>query len=184
MPFPNGILEAWNRLDNSVWASRVRRCWNFWLYRDPTVSSPLPLSCHRAVSRFALSLTFIRPFICMNSNYAERLSAVSAQTRILLPLEDEINAGPINSTLPSSLPPLSPFLFLLFPQYSLRHSSHPSSPDDTTWLYDNSGPRLCLTFESDGKMRFPIANVVGFMLRLQWFRARVRLANNYERSLR
>lgn len=49
--------------------------------------------------------TFIRPFICMNSNYAERLSAVSAQTRILLPLEDEINARPINSTLPSSLLP-------------------------------------------------------------------------------
>lgn len=74
-----------------------------------TLSQTLPYrSPRRSLSKrpFRLSLcfvsTFIRPFICMNSNYAERLSAVSAQTRILLPLEDEINARPINSTLPSS----------------------------------------------------------------------------------
>jgi len=83
-------------------------------------------SCHRPVSRSALSLTVIRPFICMNSNYAERLSAVSTQTRILLPLEDEINAGPINSTLPSSLPSLSPISPLLLPNtYSAIRPIHP-----------------------------------------------------------
>lgn len=77
----------------------IHRCWNFSL--DSSISST-----NHLFPRLSLCFvsTFIRSFICMNSNYVERLSAVSAQTRILLPLEDEINARPINSTLPSSLP--------------------------------------------------------------------------------
>lgn len=116
------------------------------------------------VSRFALSLTFIRPFICMNSNYAERLSAGSAQTRILLPLEDEINAGPINSTLPSSLPLPSPVLPRSSP--STHPATGPIHPRRMILLdYTITADRLCLTFGSGRKMRFPIADVVGFMLR-------------------
>lgn len=125
--------------------------------------------------------TFIRPFICMNSNYAERLSAVSAQTRILLPLEDEINARPINSTLPSSLllqPPVALSalpLRPLRPTTSLRHPHTPRLPRTLRPChlrrmilldYTITANRLCLTFGSGWKMRFaPIADVVGFTLR-------------------
>lgn len=109
---------------------------------------------------------FARPLICANSNYVERLSAVSVQTRMLLPLEDEINARPINSTLPSSLPspPPSGFAMPTLTLLSFHASALPSSPDDTTWLYDNSGPSV-FNFRVGKKMRFPIADVVGFMLR-------------------
>lgn len=100
------------------------------------------------VSRLSLCFvsTFIQSFICMNSNYVERLSAVSGQTRILLHLEDEINARPINSTLPSSLP-----LFAL-------PTSHPAAPSFLPWPcwmilldYTITADRLCLTFGSARK---------------------------------
>lgn len=108
---------------------------------------------------------FVRPLICLNSNYVKRLSAVSVQTRMLLPLEDEINARLINSTLPSSLPspPPSGFAMPTLTLLSFHASAPPSSPDDTTWLYDNSGPSV-FNFRVGKKMRFPIADVVGFML--------------------
>lgn len=133
-----------------------------------TLSPNSPLSPRRSLSKrpFRLSLcfvsTFIRPFICMNSNYAERLSAVSAQTRILLPLEDEINARPINSTLPSSSSfQLSPFCLLFFRaflvQLRLLDTPTPCAPRTLRLChlrrmilldYTITADRLCLTFGS------------------------------------
>lgn len=111
-----------------------------------TVAVEIPhstiLLLHRLSLRFVS--TFARSFICVNSNYVERLSAVSAQTRILLPLEDEINARPINSTLPSSSPPLVPW-----PRHSPCCRFIPL-PFHLRWMilldYTITADRLCLTF--------------------------------------
>lgn len=123
-----------------------------------TIIVEIPRSAPRApipaVCRFALSrLSLVRPFICVNSNYVERLSAVSAQTRMLLPLEDEINARPINSTLPSSLSPSS-----LLPVSQPRHLPRCRSTPLPFHLcrmilldYTITAGRLCLTFGSARK---------------------------------